>query len=126
MEGGIFLMLLFIPEHVPMILDGTKTQTRRIWKRKRCNVGAIHLAKTMMLSKEYFAKLNILRVWQEPLGDISRADAIAEGYKDGNDYLNAFFTINKIGPFFHNRISYLEGLVWCVEFKLVEGGGVNE
>ncbi len=111
-------MLLFKPEHVPLILNGTKTQTRRIWKRKRCNVGAVHLAKTMMLSKDYFAKLKILRVWEERLGDISQADAIAEGYQDGNDYLNAFFTINKIGDTFHDRIIWLKGLVWCVEFEL--------
>ena len=120
-------MLLFKPEHVPLILDGTKTQSRRLWwdKKKnqlaehsRCKVDAIHMAKTMMLSRKYFAKLKILRVWKEKLGDISREDAIAEGYKDGNDYLQAFFRINKIGRRAHERLPYLEGMVWCVEWEL--------
>lgn len=111
-------MLLFKPEHVPLILNGTKTQTRRIWKRKRCNVGSVHLAKTEMLSKEYFAKLTILRVWQEKLGDISETDAIAEGYKNRDDYLNAFFKINKINDEI-NQFAWLWKLVWCVEFEVV-------
>jgi len=128
-------MLLFKPEHVPLILEGRKIQTRRLWLDKktkkardqpRCKVGAIHLAKTQMLSKEYFAKLKIIRVWKEPLGDISQQDAIEEGYIDGNNYLNAFFEINGIKEGFHNRIGYLEGDVWCVEFKVVGEGGKSE
>jgi hypothetical protein len=107
-------MLLFKPEHVPLILNGTKTQTRRIWKRKRCNVGAVHLAKTEMLSKDYFAKLKILRVWQEELGEISESDAKAEGYASRKEYFAVFIEINKI------EVVKLDLVVWCVEFKKVE------
>ncbi len=35
-------MLLFRPEHVPMILSGQKTQTRRLWARPRVREGSIH------------------------------------------------------------------------------------
>lgn len=34
-------MLLFRPEHVPMILAKTKTQTRRLWKKPRLKVSSI-------------------------------------------------------------------------------------
>ena len=110
-------MILFKPEHVQLILDGFKTQTRRIWKRKRCNVGSFHLAKTKMLSKEYFARLKILRVWQERLGNISLIDARSEGYHDEEAYYFAFFKINKIYP--KNYDNWLDMVVWCVEFEVV-------
>ncbi|MCK9571192.1 ASCH domain-containing protein [Candidatus Pacearchaeota archaeon] len=105
-------MLLFKPEHVAPILAGTKTQTRRIWARKHANVGAIHLAKTKMLSKEYFAKLEILDVYQEDLLDISDEDAKAEGYLSRDEYLVAFCRINKLG------LGDLDNLmVWVVRFR---------
>lgn len=112
-------MLLFKPEHVPLILNGTKTQSRRIWKKKRCNVGSIHLAKTKMLSKEYFAKLKILKVWQERLMDISEEDAKKEGYKSIVDYNHAFFKINKVPQNIRERIRILENYVWCIEFEVI-------
>jgi len=34
-------MLLFKLVHVPMILAGTKTQTRRLWKTQRVKVGSV-------------------------------------------------------------------------------------
>lgn len=108
-------MLLFKPEHVQLILDGIKTQTRRNWKKKRCNVGAIHKAKTKMLSKKYFAKLKILRVWEEHLGEITEEDSKAEGYKNREEYLKAYLEINKIeGP---DQVDALNSYVWCVEFR---------
>lgn len=89
-------MILFKPEHVAPILAGTKTQTRRIWKKPRAKVGAIHLAKTKMLSKEYFARLEILEVYQERLINISDDDANAEGYAGADAYLDAFCKINHL------------------------------
>jgi hypothetical protein len=89
-------MLLFKPEHVAPILAGTKTQTRRIWKAKRAKVGSIHLAKTKMISKEFFAKLEILDVYQESLKEISDEDAKAEGYNNAAAYFVAFCEINHL------------------------------
>ena len=112
-------MLLFKPEHVPLILNGTKTQTRRTWKSARCLVGKVHLAKTEMLSKEFFAKLKILRVWQEKLMIITDQDAIAEGYLSRETYLNAFFKINKIKTI-GEKATWMLTEVWCVEFEVIE------
>lgn len=106
-------MLLFKPEHVDLILSGSKTQTRRIWKKPRAKVGAVHLAKTKMLSKEYFAKLEILAVYQEDILDISDEDAEAEGYYSRDDYLAAFCRINKLSMTDLDNLS-----VWVIKFKV--------
>jgi hypothetical protein len=106
-------MLLFKPEHQEPILSRTKTQTRRVWKKKRANVGSIHLAKTKMLSKEYFAKLEIQAVYQERLIDISEEDAIAEGYPDSATYLTKFCEINKL------KFLPTDLITWVVKFRVV-------
>ena len=127
-------MLLFKREHVPLILDGTKTETRRLWIDKktskarvkpRCLVDKIHLAKTKMLSKEYFAKLLIKKVWKEPLGDITDEGAIREGYKNREVYLVAFFEINEIIDIVE-KVYALENELWVVRFELNAGGGIND
>lgn len=87
-------MLLFKQEHIEPILTGEKTQTRRIWKKPRAKIGSVHLAKTKMLSKEYFAKLKILDVIQERLGDITEADAQAEGGYTVDTFIKVWVSIN--------------------------------
>jgi hypothetical protein len=87
-------MLLFKPDHVRPILEGRKVETRRIWKAWRCNIGSHHLAKTKMLSTEYFATLVIIDRWKECLGDITDGSAWREGYDSREDYLKKFAEIN--------------------------------
>ena len=87
-------MLLFKPEHVGPILEGRKTETRRVWSKWRCNVGSIHLAKTRMLSPEHFARLRILARWEQHLGDITDEGARREGYNSREEYLRKFAEIN--------------------------------
>ena len=108
-------MILFRREHVDPIIAGTKTQTRRAWEKPRARVGTVHLAKTRMLSKEYFARLEILAVYQERLGDISEEDARAEGYPSRAEYLLAFARINRqrVGDDFD------EQMVYVVRFRVV-------
>lgn len=127
-------MLLFKPPHVPLILAGIKTDTRRLWidkktgkarNKPRCKVGAIHLAKTQMLSKEYFAKLLILKTWKEKLGDITDDDALKEGYNNREEYLLAFFEINKIKDILM-RLDSLDQMIWVVRFKVIEKGGISK
>ena len=108
-------MILFRPRHKAMILNGTKTQTRRLWPHgKRVNVGSLQQARTKMLdAKSCFATLHIDRVWQEPLGKVSESDAKAEGYPSRDAYLHAFAEIN--------RLSYAAAepiTVWCVAFHV--------
>ena len=61
-------MLLFKPEHVQPILEGRKTQTRRMWPddRPRALAGSIHQARTRMLDRDScFAHLRILAVLED-------------------------------------------------------------
>lgn len=112
-------MLLFKEQHIPLILSGQKTQTRRLWpKGKRVNVGSIQQARTKMLdSKSTFAYLEIKRVWQEELNDISHADAQAEGYDTGGEYIQAFMKINRIPPSKFDEALTMK--LWCVEFVVL-------
>lgn len=109
-------MLLFKPEHVPMILDGRKTQTRRLWKRRRAVPGSTHQASTKMFDPwAVFAKLNVIKVYQERLGSISYRDARAEGYEDCGEYITVFANINGLSP---HDARVRDKVVWVVEFRL--------
>jgi len=104
-------VILFRQEHVSMILDGTKTQTRRLGK-KRWNVGSIHQAKTKLFG-EAFARLRILMVRQEKLGDISTEDVVREGYTSHCRFIIAWELI-------HGRDWDVDAVVWVVDFELVK------
>ena len=69
-------------------------QTRRLWKKSRCNPGSIHKAKIKMFSKEYFAELFIIDVHKEHLLDISERDAWQEGGYTRSEFLKVWDEIN--------------------------------
>jgi len=108
-------MILFKPEHAAPILAGTKTQTRRMGKR-RWKVGSVHKCYTRPPfakgGAEPFASVEIIGVRPEHLRDITMADAIAEGYTGPGTFLRAFYDINRMA-------SDADPLVWVVEFELV-------
>ncbi len=105
-------MMLFKPYHISLVLNDTKTETRRDWGAKpHAKVGKIHLAKTQMLSREYFCKILILAVYKERLGDITPAGALAEGGYTVEEYFRVFEAIN--GPTDRNKI------IWVVKFRRV-------
>lgn len=104
--------MLFQHEHVEPILCGTKTQTRRVWKKCRAKVGAVHKAKLVMLSRDYFALIRITGVRQERLGGISEADAKAEGGYTIEGYKREWIRIN--GTWDPDQ------LVYVVDFVVVE------
>jgi hypothetical protein len=113
--------MLFKEFHAPMILDGTKTQTRRpvtLFKKgpkkgqevppKRVN--SIQQCRTRMLDKaSTFAHIRIVRVWKERLGDISSADANAEGGYSREDYINGVIEMYK------GRVDR-DTVFWCYQF----------
>ena len=104
--------MLFKREHIPMILNGTKTATRRIWKKPRVKEGRIYKCKNKMLSKEYFALIKVNKIYKQFLGEMGDKDAIKEGYAD----LEAFKEIwIKINGFWHDNC-----LVDVIEFEIVK------
>jgi hypothetical protein len=106
--------LLFKPEHIGPILSGRKTQTRRLWKKPRAKVGAVHKAKTALFSRDHFALIKITAFRKERLGDISLVDVRREGYDTLQAFTEEWIRINKIWD------SELE--VYVVSFELAGQG----
>lgn len=105
-------MFIFTPEHVRLIKQGIKTQTRRVGL-PRAKIGAIHLIKTRRYSKENFGKIQILRVWREKLCCISVEDAMAEGGYHPLDYMNGMLKMHE-----KRDLQPCDELT-CYEFRLV-------
>lgn len=90
-------MILFKQEHVPMILEGRKVQTRRRWTRPRVKVGSVHQAKTSYQG-DAFAHLRITDIHLERLGDISDEDVRREGYESREQLMGVFRAIYRTEP----------------------------
>jgi len=105
--------LLFKPQHVKLILEGKKTQTRRI-SRPRVKIGGIYKAKTKLFSREHFALIKITGLRAEKLGDISDEDVKKEGYNSLEEFMEVWKSI--YGSWEPERI------VWVLEFEVVNGG----
>ena len=87
-------MILFKPEHAKLILEGKKTQTRRIWKKPRVKVGNIYKAKTRLYSKDSFALIKITGLRREKLREISLEDVKKEGFESLGEFMNAWMRIH--------------------------------
>lgn len=104
--------MLFKPEHKEMIIKGTKTATRRAWKKPMVKAGGIYKAKLKMLSKDYFAKIKVNAVYRQGLYFMTDEDAKKEGYKNMEDFSNIWIKIN--GKWNPNLIVYV------IEFEVVK------
>jgi hypothetical protein len=104
--------MLFKPEHLQMILAGTKTATRRIWKKPMVKVGNIYKAKLKMLSRDYFAKIKVTKMFKQELGEMTDEDARKEGYKNIMAFHEIWIKIN--GAWQDNL------LVDVIEFEVVK------
>jgi hypothetical protein len=65
-----------------------------------------------MLSKEYFAKINVHRVYRERLSDMTKDDIIKEGYKGLKEFEEIWIKIN--GTWNSNQEVYV------IEFEVVK------
>ena len=86
--------MLFKEIHVPMILKGTKTATRRVWKKPMVKEGGIYKAKLKMLSKDYFAKIKVTKVYKQRLGSMILEDYKKEGYNSRGKFIDIWKKIN--------------------------------
>jgi len=107
--------MLFQPEHIPMILNGTKTATRRNWKKPMVKVGGIYKCKTKMLSKNYFAKIKVTKLYKQELIDMSFEDVKKEGYNTIEEFEEVFKKINKIKGYLDTDI-----IVSVIEFEVIK------
>lgn len=108
-------MILFRPEHVQPILDGTKTETRRFWKRCRVKVGSVHQLRTNMPwqgKSGHFADALITETFEQALDHMDDDEARAEGYQSWPEYMYALSAI-------HRRPVLPTETVWVVRFEAV-------
>ncbi len=113
--------LSFRDDMTQLVLDGQKSQTRRM-KPKKFSVGDLVYIKTGM----YMFKIDspaILRVKdmrEELLHDITHPDAQAEGFVCIDNFLQVFYEINHLAVWECQRIGQdFNPLVYVVEFELV-------
>lgn len=114
-------MLLFKPYHVgPIIAPAlpiemgipAKTETRRDWIKPRAKAGSVHQCKLNFYDK-HFAKVEIIDVYEQPLGEMSEESAQAEGGYSLAEYARIWQIINKVplNPLME---------VYVVEMKCIE------
>jgi len=107
--------MLFKPEHKQMILNGTKTATRRVWKKPMVRVGGIYKCKLKMLDKKYFAKIKVTKLFKQRLGSITFEECKKEGYDSKPKFIDIWAKING---------SWREDLIVdVIEFEKVTSGG---
>lgn len=98
------------------VLNGTKTQTRRPIKKKHGDTPPWRPGRTYAVQPDYgkkaVARFEALSVKRERLGDITDADAKAEGFSDREIFLQEWFgRYSKDTP---------NTEVWAIGFKLTE------
>jgi hypothetical protein len=115
-----------------MVLDGTKTQTRRIVndeespirvgdkivgvrgaRRVKWQVGLTYAAQPGR-TKKAIGHIKVISIRQERLQDVSEADAQAEGFRSREDFHRIWSSIHTK----HGRRWEDNPLVWVLEFEL--------
>lgn len=108
-------MPIFKRKYIPLILDGRKTQTRRIHKQE-WQVGKTYGVRDTWFSKPK-AYIVILRKFRQRLGDISQEDIEKEGFSTLAEFKEEWTKINgSWDP---------ESVVIAYEFKLVNYPRIN-
>ena len=78
--------VLFKPYLAEPILNGTKTETRRLWKRCLVKVGCTYKAKTNFGNSSTFATIMITYIRKERLGSIDSDGVKREGCKSLDEF----------------------------------------
>ena len=78
--------MLFKRYLVEPILNGTKTETRRLWKRCLVKVGGTYKAKTNFGNNSAFATIMIAYIRKEKLGSIDSDELKKEGCKSLDEF----------------------------------------
>ena len=92
------MSLLFKPHHIPLIRDGTKIATRRVWADNypRPNLGTVRGAITEMFTpkEEIDCWIRITGHYREPLGAMADSDYEAEGGYSREEFEQVWRDIN--------------------------------
>ncbi len=105
-------MALFKRKHVELILQGRKTQTRRIhtyeWK-----LGSVYGVRDKWFGKAV-AYIRVVRKFRQRLGDINLKDGGKEGYGSLKEFQRAWEEVHGQGSWHPNL------MVTVYEFKIIE------
>ena len=72
--------MLFKEEHIEKIKNGTKTATRRVWKFNHARENGIYAIQSRMFQPwRECPKIRAVKVYDQPLGDMTEEDANKEG-----------------------------------------------
>lgn len=116
--------MIFGEDMLPLVLSGSKSQTRRPVKWVVGVVGMVsHVAPCRYTVGRTYAvqarrggralgRIKVLSVERVPVQPIGAEDVAAEGFESANEFLNRYHNLN--GPF-----STREDC-WRIEFELVE------
>jgi len=104
--------MLFRMYHIGLIHEGIKTATRRNWKKRMVKVGGRYKMKTQLFSHISYGGIEVKKVYQQKLGDMTEEDAKKEGGYTLEEFRQVWKEING---------SWDDDLkVWVVEFEAVE------
>jgi len=84
-------MLLFKRSLMLKVLDGSKTQTRRI-SRYRLKIGKAYAVRSKMLEPAQ-ARIIIARAWRQQLRDLTPEDVRKEGFTNFMEFRQAWIEI---------------------------------
>ena len=90
------IMFLFTKEMMYRIMEGRKTQTRRLHFNARARVGSEHWAQTTMHGSSRFARLKITKVWEWDGKTISDEDIKKEGFESQEAFWEVFNKLNRL------------------------------
>lgn len=112
--------MLFTEEHIRKIINGKKTQTRRLWDSKQVNVGNSYRASESLFTERENSPAYIVvnDVYEEPLGNITESDAQKEGEYTIEEFKELWIDMH--GSWNENDT------VWVVDFDGYESDPRNQ
>lgn len=123
--------MLFRSDHIRQIRTGSKTATRREWADEypRPNVGAIHIASTEFFASDDDADcyIRIRDVSEQALGEMSDADARAEGdYAGVDEFRDAYEDIYGDGAWDSEKVVTVVGFEYVGPERPERQGSLGE
>ncbi len=86
--------MLFKDSMIKPIIDGVKTETRRVWSRRMVRENNIYKAMTNYSRNSIFALIKIVYIRRERLGDIDEDSARKEGYRSVKEFVREWNNIH--------------------------------
>jgi hypothetical protein len=107
-------MITFTRQMWDAVREGRKTQTRRLWKKRRALPGSIHQVRSPGQFGPIVGSIRVLSVRMQCLGNVTEAEARAESFDTLADFHAYLASLHKGKPLDRDTI------VWALEFEVLE------